>query len=70
VESLPWDVARKGGPWAAVGWGESPASAGWGGDDFTPQKCLNQENNPAWDGVRTVNSVGVGRSWRPQYWDR
>lgn len=22
--------------------GASPGSAGWGGDDFTPQKCLNQ----------------------------
>lgn len=33
-------------PWAAR---ERRASAGWGGDDFTPQKCLNQENNPTWD---------------------
>lgn len=33
-------------PWAVS---ELPASAGWGGDDFTPQKCLNQENNPTWD---------------------
>lgn len=33
-------------PWAVS---ELPVSAGWGGDDFTPQKCLNQENNPTWD---------------------
>lgn len=39
---------REGWP-AAVGWSELLASAGWGGDDFTPQKCLNQENDPTWD---------------------
>lgn len=43
---------------------ELPASAGWGGDDFTPQKCLNQENNPTWDAAgRQAVEWGCG-GWR------
>lgn len=48
-----WDVAGEGRAgqlqWAVAN--SLPASDGWGGDDFTPQKCRNQENNPTWDGA-------------------
>lgn len=33
-------------PW--LDWSER---AGWGGGDFTPQKCLNQENHPTRTGA-------------------
>ena len=47
---------RREGRRAVVGCSKLLASAGWGRDDFTPQKCLNQENNPTWDtaGKRAV----------------
>lgn len=64
----PWSRAecgrgrrREGWPAASCGLERAPGFSWLGGDDFTPQKCLNQENNPTF-GIRLGSGpLKVGR---------